>query len=203
MILSHLILGFITSYIGYTPPSMLNITASKIYIENDKKVARQFVVGVSLIVLVQFFLAVLLTGFFEKFPKLIFWIQSVAIVVFSLLSVLFTYKGLSKPKHKTEKVIKNGFLFGMSLSSVNMFAVPFFAIAHSSFVMNGWAMPGFICTSIFGIGTVLGIIAVLSSYIFLAKKVKTKLIFYTQYFNLFIGIITGIVAVYFIVKLYF
>ena len=203
MIISHLVLGFITSYIGYTPPSMLNITASKIYVENDKKVARQFIIGASLIVLFQVFLAVKITEFVEEFPQLIYWIQNFAIIIFSILSVLFIYKGLSKPKQRTIKPIKNGFLFGLSLSSINMFAIPFFAIAHSSFVMHGWAMSGFTCTSLFGIGTVLGTFAILSSYIFLAKKVEHKIISYTKYFNLLIGIITGVVAIYSIIKLYF
>lgn len=203
MILSHLILGFITSYIGYTPPSMLNITASKIYIENNKKVARQFIVGASLIVLFQFLLAVQIVGFLKEFPELIYWIQNLAIVIFSILSALFIYKGFSNPKQKAVKPIKNGFLFGLSLSSINMFAIPFFAISHSSFVMHGWAMSGFTCTSVFGVGTVLGTFAILSSYVFLAKKVEAKLISYTKYFNLVIGIITGFVAIYSAIKLYF
>ena len=122
---------------------------------------------------------------------------------FSVLSIVFIYKGVSKPKQRTVKPIKNGFLFGLSLSSINMFAIPFFAISHSSFVMHGWAMSGFTCTSLFGIGTVLGTFAILSSYIFLAKKIETKIVSYTKYFNLIIGIITGIIAIYSIIKLYF
>ena len=203
MIVSHLVLGFITSYIGYTPPSMLNITASKIYVENNKKIARQFIFGASVIVLFQVFLAVKISEFLEEFPQLIQWIQNLAIVIFSILSILFIYKGVSKSKTTTVKPIKNGFLFGLSLSSINMFAIPFFAIAHSSFVMHGWAMSGFTCTSLFGIGTVLGTFAILSSYLFLAKKIESKIISYTKYFNLVIGIITGIIAIYSIIKLYF
>mgnify|MGYP005997887277 FL=1 len=203
MILSHLVLGFVTSFIGYTPPSMLNITASKIYLENNKKIARQFIIGVSTIVLLQVFLAIKISEFLEKQPQLIHWIQNLGIVIFSILSVLFIYKGLSNQKTQEIKPVKNGFLFGLSLSSINMLAIPFFAITHSSFVMHGWAMSGFACTSLFGIGTVLGTFAILSSYVFLAKKVEDKIITYAKYFNLLIGIITGIVAIYSIIKLYF
>ncbi|OSY87095.1 hypothetical protein WH52_13620 [Tenacibaculum holothuriorum] len=203
MILSHLVLGFVTSYIGYTPPSMLNITASKITIENNKKVARQFIWGASLVVLIQVFLAVLLSSFLEEYPELINWVKKTAVVVFAILSVVFIYKGLSKSKEVTSKTIQNGFLFGLSLSSINMFAIPFFAIAHSSFVMHGWAMSGLTCTSVFGIGTVLGTFAILSSYIYLAQKLQGKLLSYSKYLNVCIGIITGFVAIYSAVKLYF
>lgn len=203
MILSHLILGFITSYIGYTPPSMLNITASKIYIENNKKAARQFIIGASLVVLFQFFLAVKISEFLTEFPQLIYWVQNIAIIIFLILSMLFIYKGISYPKLSEVKPVKNGFIFGLSLSSINMFAIPFFAITHSSFVMHGWTTTSFTCVSVFGIGAVLGTFAILSSYIFVAKKIENKLIAYANYFNLVIGIITGVVAIYSAIKLYF
>lgn len=202
MILSHLILGFVTSYIGYTPPSMLNITASKITIENSKTMARQFVFGASVVVLFQVFLGVLLSSLLDEYPELINSVKKVAVVVFALLSIVFIYKGIVKSKKKEEKEIKNGFLFGLSLSSINMFSIPFFAIAHSSFVMHGWAMSGLTCTSVFGIGTVLGTFAILSSYMFLAQKFQGKLLAYSKYFNIFIGILTGVIAIYSGIKLY-
>lgn len=203
MILSHLVLGFVTSYIGYTPPSMLTITASKITIENNKQIARQFVIGASMVVLIQVFLAIILSSFLENSPQLIIWVKKIAVVVFAILSVTFLYKGISDQGGRTPKVVKNGFLFGLSLSSINMFAIPFFAVAHSTFVMHGWAMSGFICTSVFGIGTVLGTFAILSNYVFLAQKLQDKLLAYSKYFTICIGIITGFVAVYSAIKLYF
>ncbi|WP_299118964.1 hypothetical protein [uncultured Tenacibaculum sp.] len=203
MILSHLALGFITSYIGYTPPSMLNITASKICIENNRKIAYQFALGASVIVLIQVLLAVLLSSFLKEYPEIIIWVKKIAIFVFAIISATFIYKGLSKSKQKENKPIRNGFFFGLSLSSVNMFAIPFFAVAHSSFVMHGWAMSGLVCTSVFGLGTVLGTFAILSSYLFLAQKFENKLIEYSKYFTILIGVITGFIAIYSAVKLYF
>ena len=92
MILSHLVLGFVTSYIGYTPPSMLNITASKITIENNKKVARQFILGASIVVLIQVFLAIILSSFLEEFPQLIVWVKKIAVIIFAVLSIVFFKK---------------------------------------------------------------------------------------------------------------
>ncbi|MCD9584089.1 hypothetical protein LVK03_03235 [Tenacibaculum maritimum] len=202
MILSHLVLGFVTSYIGYTPPSMLNITASKIYVENNKRVARQFIKGVSFIVLFQVFLAIKLSELIGKYPSLIVKIQSLGTAIFLILSIVFICKGLAVKEPSQVKSIKNGFIFGAFLSSINMFSIPFFAILHSSFIMYGWATSGIICTTMFGLGTVLGTFAVLYSYLFLTKKIRGRLLHYTKYFNLVIGIITGVVAIYSMIKLY-
>lgn len=203
MILSHLALGFITSYIGYTPPSMLNITASKIRIENNKRIARQFILGASVIVLLQVIIAISLLAVVDDFPFLIIYIKKSAILVFAVLSFIFLKKAFSKTKPTHPKLIKNGFLFGLSLSSINMFAIPFFAIAHSSFVMHNWVSTNITCTSYFGIGTVLGTFVVLNNYVYLAQKWKSKLTSFTKYFNLIIGSITGFVAIFSAIKLYF
>lgn len=202
MILSHLILGFATSYIGYTPPSMLNITASKISVESNKKTAYQFIYGASLVVLLQVFIAIFISSLIDTNPEIILTIKKLAIIAFGILSILFIYKSISKKKEQKSIPIKNGFVFGISLSLVNLFSIPFFAITHSAFVMHGWAETGFSCISFFGIGSVLGTFAVLYSYVFLAQKFENKLILISKYANLIIGIIVGSVAIYSASNLY-
>ncbi len=196
MIISHLLLGFATSYIGYTPPSMLNLTASRIRIENDKKAAYQFMYGASLVVLVQVFLAVSLPSLLKMNPEIISTIEKIVVFLFAILSFLFVYKGVSSQKKKTQKPIKNPFAFGISLSFVNLFSIPFFALTHSIFVMHGWAETGISCISIFGIGSMLGTFAILYSYVFLAQRFENTLKVYSKYTNLSIGIILGLVAFY-------
>ncbi|MGB1041921.1 MAG: hypothetical protein ACPGU6_00875 [Tenacibaculum sp.] len=203
MSLSHLILGFLTSYLGFAAPSMLNITASKIYLENNIKIARQYIVGVSFMVFFQVLIAIEIFKVINKHPQLISQIEKIATIVFAVLSIVFIRKGMLSKKQNKSKSIHNGFLFGLSLSFVNMFAVPFFTIACSYLVMNGWKMTSNTQTSLFIAGTVLGVFTILNNYVFLAKKVKSKLLLYTKYFNFLIGIITGVMAVYTAVKVYF
>ena len=80
MITTHFILGFIVSYLGFSPPSMLNLTASKIFLEKNKKSAFQFTLGTAVVVFVQFFLSFLIISFIHKYPSLLFWIKNIAIV---------------------------------------------------------------------------------------------------------------------------
>lgn len=202
MFFSHLLLGFIISYAGYTPPSMLNITVSKIRVENNKKAAYQFVLGASLVVFIQFFLAVLITSVLHQFPQLIYWIKNIGVVVFSILSINFLQKGITSKK-KDFKSKKNCFLFGISLSFINMFAIPFFVVAYSFLSLRGFINTNLNYIIVFAFGIFLGVVALLSSYVFLAQKFKSKLIPYTNSLNIFIGIITGFLAIYTGIKLYF
>lgn len=202
MFLAHLLLGFIISYAGYVPPSMLNITVSKIRVKNNKKSAYQFISGVSLVVFFQFVIAVLIVSSLKEIPQLIMWIQSVAIIVFLIVSVFFLKKGLSKKEEK-QNLTQNIFLLGVSLSTINMFAIPFFTISYSFLVLKGFVNTDLNCVITFAIGIFLGVIAVLSSYVFLAEKLKNKITIYANFLNVLIGMVTGFLAVYTSIKLYF
>ena len=202
MFFSHLLLGFLISYAGYTPPSMLNITVSKIRVENNKKAAYLFILGASLVVFFQFFLAVLITSILHKFPQLIYWIKNLAILIFSILSITFIRKGTTS-KNKNLQPKKNTFLFGLSLSFINMFAIPFFVVTYSFLSLKGFINTELNYIITFAFGIFLGVAALLSSYVFLAQKFKSKLVSYTNSLNILIGIITGFLAIYTGIKLYF
>ncbi len=202
MFFTHLLLGFLISYAGYTPPSMLNITVSKIRVENNKKAAYLFILGASIVVFFQFFLAVLITSILHKFPQLIYWIKNLAILIFSTLSITFIRKGITF-KNKNLQPKKNTFLFGLSLSSINMFAIPFFVATYSFLSLKGFINTDLNYIITFAFGIFLGVVALLSSYVFLAQKFKSKLISYTNSLNILTGIITGFLAIYTSIILYF
>jgi len=202
MMITHFILGFITSYIGFTPPSMLNLTASKIFLEKDKKAAYQFTLGVSVVVFAQFFLSFLIVSYINNSPEILFWIRNIAIVVFAIISVFFLRKGMRKSSKKKVKNYKNNFIHGFSLSFINMFAIPFFAISYSFLLVEGFINSTSESLITYALGIFLGTIAILISYIFLMKKFEEKMSRFTKFYNPVIGVITGFFAVYSAVKLY-
>ncbi len=203
MILSNLVLGFVTSYIGYMSPSMLNITASKIRLEKNKSEARKFIFGVLLIVVFQLFLAVKLASFLNEFPELIINIKKTAAIVFLILSFFFIKKGLSGGTSQNKKRIKNSFSLGVMLSLINMFAIPFFIVEYNFFIMYGWLMKTISSIIFFGLGSLLGVFLVLSSYIFLVNKFENSLLRVVKFFNVFIGVVMGLVASYSFLISYF
>ncbi len=85
----HFILGFVTSFLGTLTPSMLNMTATKISLNKGKSDAVKFAFGVSIVVLLQAYVAILFTKFLRGNPDFVQSLQKIAIVIFTLLSFYF------------------------------------------------------------------------------------------------------------------
>ena len=202
---THLLLGFLVSYLGFMPPSMLNLTASKIFLEKDKKAAYQFTLGSAVVVFIQFFISYFIVTSITKFPNILFWIKNISIVLFAAISIYFLTKEIVKNKNpaKKQREHKNNFMYGISLSFINMFAIPFFAISYSLLKTEGFINAKKTSLLLFAIGISVGTIAIFCSYMFVIKKFKNKVVVNsTRFFNPIIGVITGFFAIYSAVKLY-
>ena len=64
--ISLFFLGFFFSFVGSISPSMLNMTALKISLENGKKETYKYSLGVSFIVILQAYIAVFLTKYITE-----------------------------------------------------------------------------------------------------------------------------------------
>ncbi len=202
MTLTHLILGVLTGYIGLIPPSMLNITASKISIEKDKKTALKFALGVSSVVFIQAFLALLFLKEIHKNPFILDSIQIISITVFFILSIVFLYKALKEQKTDSQKIgNKNVFLTGIGLSFINMFSIPFYCGVGALFNMYGWISLSLKSVFWFVIGAVIGTYFILNHYISFAEKTKSKITKITKYLNFILSFITGFVAIFSLIKM--
>ena len=111
MLFLSFLLGFSSSYLGTLTPSMLNITATKISIERDRKEAINFSIGVSFIVLFQAYFALYFLKIILQNPIILDSIQSASIIVFSILSFVFFRKAIKEQKDDfTPKIKKRGFV---------------------------------------------------------------------------------------------
>ncbi|MDG2193592.1 MAG: glutamate dehydrogenase [Polaribacter sp.] len=196
------LLGLVTSYVGSISPSMLNITATKISIEQGKKIAIQFAIGVSVIVLFQAFFALLFLQVIHENPIILESIETAAIVVFSILSLVFFRKARQEQQEiSATKSKPNGFITGMGLSAINMFSIPFYCGAGAAFNMYDWLELDTIDVLLFTLGATLGTYLILYSYILFAEKIKSKIAQFSKYFNYILSAITGFVAVISLVKI--
>ena len=91
----HFAIGFITSFLGTTPPSMLNMTTTKITLEKTKKEGLKFAIGVSIIVLIQAYIAVLFAKYIHSNENFEWYIKVVGIIIFGLLSIYFLFESES------------------------------------------------------------------------------------------------------------
>ena len=196
--------GFFFSFVGSITPSMLNMTALKISLEKGSNAANKYALGVALLVVPQIYIAVILTKYITENPKILETFDKVGIVIFMLLSFYF-YSESKKSKvnvdvKKTKK--ENPFLTGITLSLLNMFAVPFFC--GIIVLLDNFTLFYFDTIPIlfFILGSVLGTFYILFLYGKFAKIIQKKTGKLIRDVNLVLSILTGLVAVVTLIKLF-
>ena len=201
MLFYSFILGFSSSYLGTIAPSMLNITATKISLEKNKREAINYAIGVSIIVSFQAFFALLFLKTILNNPFILETIQTASIFVFGVLSIIFFRKALQERKENYQKNKHKGFITGITLSLINMFSIPFYCAVAGYFNMKGWLNLTTQNVIVFVIGSGLGTYFILYNYILLAQKIAQSLTTLTKYMNFVLSFITGIVALATFIKI--
>jgi threonine/homoserine/homoserine lactone efflux protein len=200
----HFFFGFIFSFLGSITPSMLNMTALKISLENGRNELNKYALGVSLIVIPQAYIAIFLTKRIVENPSIIEILEKAGIVIFIFLSYYF-YREFKKSKSKVEaSAVKkeNAFLAGITLSVLNMFSIPFFC--GSVAALDTFRLFRFNYSAIlfFVLGSVIGTFYILYLYGKFAKIIQKKTGKLTKDINLILSIITGLVAVFTFIKIF-
>lgn len=188
--ISVFLLGFIFSFLGYTPPSVLNMTALKVKLKGEEKQFIQFILGASFIVFLQAYISIYLTDFISKNPTFLEFLEKIGIFVLFFLSVYF-YQLNKKEKKQVEINYKNSFLKGVILSILNVFAIPYFAgiiIFLVSFNLMNFDSNS---TLFFVMGTLFGAFLILYLYGKFAFKIQQKTGNLTNNINLILCFITA------------
>ncbi|MDG1402321.1 MAG: LysE family transporter [Polaribacter sp.] len=202
---SNFLFGFFFSFVGSITPSMLNITALKIRLEKGKIAANKYAIGVSIVVILQVYIAVLLTEYITENPAVIETLEKAGIIIFLLLSHYF-YKESKKSKihiETSKAKSENPLLTGLTLSILNMFAIPFFSgtiITLETFNLFSF---NFIPVLFFTLGSAIGTFFILFLYGAFAKVIQKKTGKLTKDINIILSILTGLVAVFAVIKLFF
>lgn len=190
--------GFISAFIGITPPGLLNMTAAKVSLKEGRKHAYWFVLGAVFVIFFQVYLAVLFAQIINARPDIILLLREVGFGIFGTLTVYFLWIA-KKPKIKQPKIKKyskkNRFFLGVLLSALNFFPIPYYVFVSIS--LSSYALFSFDITSIFSFvsGTVLGSLLVFYFYIAFFQKIEKKTDYILKNMNVIIGSITAIVSV--------
>ncbi|WP_299064357.1 LysE family transporter [uncultured Polaribacter sp.] len=198
-------LGFLFSFAGSITPSLLNMTALKVSLTNGKKAAYKYAFAVAIIVVPQIIIAVTLTNFLADNPSILVTLEKIATIIFIFLSYYY-YKESRKSKIKIAKINskkENPFLTGIILSILNMFSIPFYC--GVIILLNAYNIFNYsnLDTFIFTISSVLGTFYILFFYGKYAKIIQQKTGKLTKDINLVLSILTGFVALFSILKMFF
>jgi threonine/homoserine/homoserine lactone efflux protein len=198
-ILLPLVSGYFAAIIGIFPPGLINMTASKISINDGRKPALSFVSGALLIILFQTYISVIFAQYLDSHNEVIVLLREIALVVFSILTVYFLFfakKGtVQNPKEVKVKSKRSRFVMGMLISAINFFPIPYYVLI--SVTLASYKLFEFqeIPIYSFVLGVVLGSFTVFYLYVVFFEKMKTKTDFLIKNMNYFIGGITGFIAI--------
>lgn len=202
MILQFL-LGFTASFLGTTPPGMLNLTSLKISLEKGKRKSYHFAFGVAIVIFIQTYVSLIFASYLRQHSFIETYIQIIGFVIFSLLSTYFFYSSIKEKKKlkNTSKKINNTFILGLGLSSLNLLAIPFYCSVGSTLNMYGWLAFNQISMLFFVFGSALGAFTLLSIYNNSANIIQKKVGLLSKNFNVILGCITGLISLITLIQL--
>lgn len=202
-ILLNFIIGFIVSFIGVIPPGLLNMNAAKISMNEGRKKAILFSVGVCVTVMLQTYIALLFARYLDKHPEVIDVLQKVALGIFICLTLYFLFIAKDTRRQLPESTMKsktNRFFSGIFTASLNLLPLPYWVYVSISFSVIGWFSFEIIPLLAAIIASGIGTFAMLALYIHFFKRKDNKPVFSFN-MNYIIGGITALIAAITAVKI--
>jgi threonine/homoserine/homoserine lactone efflux protein len=196
-LITSLFLGFVTAFVGITPPGLINMTAAKVNMREGKTSAYWFVLGAVIVIFCQATLAILFARYIDGRPDVIVLLREVGFVIFSVLTIYFLLIA-KKPKAKKGKIKKKStstrFFLGMLLSGLNFFPIPYYVFVSVTLASYKLFVFDISHVFIFVTGVVLGSFLVFYLYITFFQKIEGKTDYMMKNMNTIIGSITGLIA---------
>lgn len=190
-------IGLIVALVGVIPPGLLNMTAAKISLKEGYSRGIVFSIGVSTTVIAQTYIAVLFARYLSNHPDIVDILQRVALVIFVLISIYFLFIAKERVKPKDEinnRSKKSRFFFGMFLSSLNVFPIPYQAYMSITLASFGWMSFDLTSITSYVAGAAMGTFVTLYIYIFFFDRIKSQRLTSQKNMNYSIGLITALIA---------
>jgi threonine/homoserine/homoserine lactone efflux protein len=132
---------FSAAFMATVPPGLLNMNAAKTSVEKGKLNGIVFSTGVSSMIMIQAYIAVLISKFLNKNPGVVEVLMDVAVGVFAFFAVYF-YIAARRNKKKKPKLVKvskkNSFFKGMLLAALNLLTIPYYSGVNIMWNASGW-----------------------------------------------------------------
>jgi threonine/homoserine/homoserine lactone efflux protein len=175
-----LILFFVTfsaAFMATVPPGLLNMNAAKTSVEKGKLNGIIFSLGVSTMIMVQAYIAVLISKYLHNNPEVVAVLLKIALVVFAVFAVYF-FVLAKRNKVQQQKVInfskKNSYFKGILLAGLNLLTIPYYSGLNAMWKTSGWIKFEITDIVIFVIAAGLGTFTVLYLYTIYFYKLEMK-----------------------------
>lgn len=200
--LELLLIGIFTAFIGSSIPGLLNMTVVKIGKQEGVKSAYTFMSGTAVTIAVQVFLAVFLAKFIDFNAEVTKIFREVGLAVFIFITIYFLFfasKQDQKKKKRKELEIgkdkqKNKFIYGLLLSAINVFPIPFYVFLSATLVSYNISVFGQPNSSIFTLGVVVGSMIIFGLYLKFFNSKSEDDSFILKNINYIIGGVTSVIS---------
>ena len=204
-----LILFFVTfsaAFMATVPPGLLNMNAAKTSVEKSKNNGIIFSLGVSTMIMMQAYIAVLISKFLFNNPEIIDLLMKIALGIFAFLAVYFFVmaKKIKPNKIRIVKMSKkNSFFKGMLLAALNLLTIPYYSGLNVMWNASGWIkfQVWDIATFILAAGS--GTFTVLYLYTFYFNKLELKTKNFSKNSNYVISVLMVILLIITIIRLFY
>ncbi len=179
--MQHLLILFFATFsaasMATVPPGLLNMNAAKTSVDKGKLNGVIFSLGVSSMIMIQAYIAVLISKFLHDNPNVIDILLKIALVVFGFFAVYFFVKARQNKSHKQktkEASKRNSYLKGFLLAAVNLLTIPYYAGLNAMWNASGWIKFEITDIITFVLAAGLGTFSVLYIYVFYFNKLERK-----------------------------
>ncbi len=139
-----LILFFVTfsaAFMATVPPGLLNMNAAKTSVKKGKLNGVVFSLGVATMIMIQAYIAVVISKFLFRHPEVIAYLLKIALFVFASLAVVF-FMAARREKAKKIKIVKvskkNSYFKGLLLAGINLLTIPYYSGLNAMWRASGW-----------------------------------------------------------------
>lgn len=208
--LELLLIGIFTAFIGSSIPGLLNMTVVKIGKQEGTKSAYTFMLGTAITIAIQVYLAIFLAKFINFNEEVTKIFRQVGLTVFVMITIYFLFFAKKQDLKKKNKRLKqqgdvkqkNKFLYGLLLSAVNVFPIPFYVFLSATLISYKITVFGQPNSSIFALGVVIGSMIIFSLYLKLFNSKSEENSFILKNINYVIGGVTSVVSILTIYQLF-
>ncbi|WP_282628022.1 LysE family transporter [Empedobacter sedimenti] len=208
--LELLLIGIFTAFIGSSIPGLLNMTVVKIGKQEGIKSAYTFMSGTAVTIAIQVYLAIFLAKFIDFNEDVTKIFREVGLAVFVMITIYFLFFASNqdqKKKKRKELEIgkdkqKNKFVYGLLLSALNVFPLPFYVFLSATLVSYNVTVFGQPNSSVFALGVVIGSMIIFGLYLKFFNSKSEEESFILKNINYVIGGVTSAISVLTIYQLF-
>lgn len=208
--MTHLLILFFATYsaafMATVPPGLLNMNAAKVSVEKGRGNGIIFSLGVSVMVVMQAYVAVLISKFLYRHPEVISWLQKAALIVFAFFAAYF-FMMARRQRQRPIKIVqvskKNSFFRGLLLASLNLLTIPYYSALNAMWNASGWIQFQFWDIAVFILSAGSGTFSVLYLYTVYFKKLEARNNTFSRNSNYILSVLMLVLLVITLIRIFY